>query len=191
MKTENLELWNHMPWAYLPESFKVDFSLLLLNLKPSVRFVARVDFYLEMLQQIMSSYCIALVNNSVYISRTKNVLDRIIISDHKLTPHEKELGYLLGYPSCCCEKVESIGEYNIDLYETQFVKTVERKSLLDISHYKEGIALLSHIPCSLKCNASLKMAESFLNLIKISTNSEKPFSLWRNRLLTYYQAFNI
>lgn len=186
-----LWLWNRIPWDDLPESAKVDFSLFLLNLKPTVRFLTESGFSPKDLQLVMNSYHFDFVNEAIYIAKNENDLSALVISDNRCVPHEQELGSLLGYPPCCCKKIELVGESFIDMYAEQFIKTVEKRSLLDISCYKKGISLVSHIPCSPDCEPSLKIARLLLNFIRTAAGYEEPFELWRKRLLTYYyKEFN-
>ncbi|MDP1394452.1 GNAT family protein [Lysinibacillus capsici] len=96
----------------------------------------------------------------IIISKLNNVknIHCIDISDEK---HVEEFGILLGYPECCTEFMGKYDENDIDLLEELLIKEREYIGFykaIDFSDYYNGIALISHIPCSSICNNSLMYA---------------------------------
>jgi hypothetical protein len=82
--------------------------------------------------------------------------------DRAVASHEYELGIMLGYPRCCAATIAEIGERQID----ERVSLVSRwyfappYHLINPSGYARGEALISHVPCTPSCTASLRIAEA-------------------------------
>jgi len=87
------------------------------------------------------------------------------------------IGKYLGYPECCRLEIEKEKISNIDDYAAIFSKNIDDKSVLYITDYLEGKALISHVPCSEKCIESIGNADSvkaFLKKIGIDSCYELP-----------------
>ena len=80
--------------------------------------------------------------------------------DRGVESHETELGLALGYPLCCCERVASVGESGIDAYAAEVATWAFEGEYrrTNPAGYRSGRALVSHLPCSLACEASLLIA---------------------------------
>jgi hypothetical protein len=76
--------------------------------------------------------------------------------DASVEPHALELGALLGYPPCCAREVARIGEEAIDAREREIARWnfTGEWDLIDPSRYRRGEALVSHLPCSPRCEPS-------------------------------------
>lgn len=187
MTRRELALWSRVPWSLLPRSAKVDITLLLVGFKPAVRFIpGMVEPVLGKFTQIFLDYSVGSHEGCVYIANNQLEINKLISADSSFKPHEKEFGSFLGYPSCCCNFIANIGESFIDEYERFYNGKSPKNTLLDISNYLKGIALISHIPCSEECEPSLQIAGSFLNNIK-KTQGKGLFKKWQSSLLDYFQ----
>lgn len=84
--------------------------------------------------------------------------------DARAYPHEEALGALLGYPCCCRAAVAAFGEAAIDAREGDVARWSfqGRFWMLDTSRYRNGVALLSHLPCTAECLPSLDQAQTVL-----------------------------
>ena len=96
-----------------------------------------------------------------------------------------QLGELLGYPGCCAKHCMTIGESNIDNYAKEFARNTHKQNikLLNISHYEQGISLISHIPCSYNCQPSINMAKETLRQLKKQPNDGR-INQWKARVLS-------
>ncbi|MBU0628376.1 MAG: hypothetical protein KKC75_04245 [Nanoarchaeota archaeon] len=106
----------------------------------------------------------------VYISKDKDITEKakILEAENK----HKELGILLGYPSCCAEFFEKHFEEE-SKRNNDFTLAVLKSSdgfsfpfYTNIGARHFDLALLSHFPCSFSCAASLEIAKKNLELIK-------------------------
>ena len=181
----NLHFWDKIPWGLLPSSAKVDITLLLLGIKPSLRLILQSSLAYLSLKEILTTHRVAYYQDALYVAPNLTLLSQLIQTDNHLMPHEIKLGQLLGYPLCCCQHTAEIGEQNIDVYNRAYSANCRLNSLLDISLYENGISLISHVPCHNKCLFSLHQARSFYKKLKSSQGSPQ-FNEWRNRLLDYY-----
>ncbi|MBX9806106.1 MAG: DUF483 domain-containing protein [Alphaproteobacteria bacterium] len=191
MPNEQLKkAWDLVPWNIFPLSFKVDFCQFLAEIKPAVR-----THILK--EQNMNQFLISMLDlgfhsildnkNFLFISRDKFLSKKIMKVDNSLLPHTAEFGRLLGYPECCVQYIEGFGENEIDRIAENYKASDfnERFSLIDITRYLEGIALISHVPCSTKCQPSLNIATSTYSFIK-ENNCQKGFNNWAESIKEYF-----
>lgn len=85
---------------------------------------------------------------------------QILEIDRRVEAHEIELGLALGYPACCCERIALVGESGIDAHALivagwSFQGQYRR---INPAGYRSGHSLISHLPCSPTCHASLRIA---------------------------------
>lgn len=112
----------------------------------------------------------------VIISKEKNaqLIHEVDLSSEK---HVKQLGELLGYPSCCVNFMNQYEENEIDKVEIDISGERNYKEywkLIDPKNYRIGRSLISHVPCSESCVNSLIYAVLVLIFIKKLEN-EFPF----------------
>jgi hypothetical protein len=100
----------------------------------------------------------------VAVGRDQGRVRRLLEIDASPEPHEAELGRMLGYPVCCADRVAVDGECAINrLAQKAAVWHYEdRFRLIDTADYPRGRALISHLPCTPHCEASLRLAEQAL-----------------------------
>lgn len=106
----------------------------------------------------------------VYVSKDKEVAEKakLLESENK----HKELGILLGYPSCCAEFFEGHFEEESRRNNDFTLASLKNSDGFSFPFYVNigarhfDLALLSHFPCSFNCAASLEAAKGNLELIK-------------------------
>jgi hypothetical protein len=177
-----------LPREWLPSSALVDFILLFGAGKPAVR----VQLINPESSAALFSWCreagldLAIDDDAfACISVERGGARRILEIDRASEAHEIELGLALGYPSCCCTHIAAIGEADIDRYAEEVAHWcfTGPNALTNPSGYREGLALVSHIPCSVNCEPSFEIASRARQFV-INHVSE-PFlsSLARSRLV--------
>ncbi len=171
----------------MPISARIDFLLFLLKIKPCLR--TRIDLDNDKCDAFLlwvkslSFFCSISHYDFLYISSDEKLLDRVITLDHSEKAHEKELGSLLGYPSCCTEKIAQVGERNIDDFESWLITQnfVDSFKYINPNLYQVGRAFISHVPCCTTCQSSLFCAEEFIRFL-LKNKNEGVFSSWVNEL---------
>jgi hypothetical protein len=164
---------------------KVDLFMLVVGIKPAVRFLLKTSSSQFLLKQKFCFLNVQKSQGAAYISKSKRYTEKLILSDNSSICHEKKFGKLLGYPICCCTKVKLIFENNIDAYENVFLKSCSKGTLLDTRLYRQGIALISHVPCNAQCLHSIRMAEKTLFFLN-NTKGPESFELWKKKVLNYF-----
>lgn len=185
----SIEAFESLP-EKLPKSSYIDFLLLLASLKPALR----LKIYQEENRIALNDWCetngfylLLGKDNYIFIAKNKTEATNLEQIDTSSFPHEYELGRLLGYPDCCCKKIAIIGEENIDKYEKKFISGSIFKSAFELINpkgYKDGYALISHIPCSPTCEDSLLIAQKCLYIVA-QYNDRKNFQIWKNAWKQY------
>jgi len=178
-----IKIFEELP-EELNNSNYIDLLLFLAKLKPALR-VKIID---ESTKQKLKTWCVTnhfsfLSNerNYICIALDKETANRLQKADDAYEPHEYELGRLLGYPACCCKNISNVGEKNIDEWEDKFIKNSKFKGefeLINPKGYREGYALISHIPCSSACKHSLYIAKEILSIITYYKDN-KHFDKWK------------
>lgn len=161
----------------------IDFLLLLAKLKPALRIKIDTDS----IKNEVGEWCVSngfafLCNRSNYacIALAQGAAERLQQTDDSCWPHEYQLGRLLGYPECCCNKIADVGEENIDEWERVFIQRSRFEGqfvLISPAGYREGRSLISHIPCSSACRPSLDIALAALRVIMDHTGN-RHFCRW-------------
>lgn len=187
-------VWGMMPWHVLPPSFKIDLCQLLSGIKSCARsqILDKAHFHtlinaIEIIGWHMS-YDQDHQDNFFFIAKDVTILKNLIFIDKSISSHEKELGALLGYPECCYNYISKHGENMIDKLDDKFSKQalMGEFALIDISHYREGICLLSHVPCSPQCVRSLKIAKNVKDFI-VTHSYIHGFSDWCSKLKEHFK----
>lgn len=174
-----------LPREVLPASAIVDFLHFVACDKPAVRTRVQESDAETLVADWCWQYNFAFqIDSDGYfcVARDAETANLILSVDRSAEPHEKHLGILLGYPTCCCDFIATVGESNIDLLEKEIAtwSFTGRFHRINPTGYLDGKALICHLPCSPNCLASLHLAEKALNFI-ISNAEElifKPWLLW-------------
>jgi hypothetical protein len=87
---------------------------------------------------------------------------RVMTVDQSAGDHTRALGLALGYPPCCARAAARVGDHELDAWAAHVAgrRTIGRFALTSPAAYRAGRALVSHVPCSPRCVASLAMAEA-------------------------------
>jgi hypothetical protein len=97
-----------------------------------------------------------------YVALSRNPLTarRVIDLDRRPGRHTQALGILLGYPRCCSRAAARGGDERIDDQHAALAarRFYGRFHVIDPSGYADGTSLVSHVPCSTSCVASLSLA---------------------------------
>lgn len=174
-----------LPREVLPASANVDFLHFVACDKPAIRTRVQESHAETKVADWCKQYNFAFqIDNDGYLCVAHDAeTARLILSvDQSAEPHEKCLGILLGYPTCCCDFIANIGEANIDLLAEEiatwsFAAPFHR---INPARYLDGRALICHLPCSPNCLASLQLAEKALNFIFLNAEEAilKPWLVW-------------
>ncbi len=84
-----------------------------------------------------------------------------LASYYELVNNQKDLGLLLGYPSCCVDffcKNFSSKTSNLQLKPTNIFTNLTQR--------EQDLVILSHFPCSSECRESIFLGEKYLQAIK-------------------------
>ena len=184
-KEEDMNFWDICMGEFCPESSKVDVGRYILKHKHALRFPLKKASLIRKLDDLAFPGFFKVFEGMLYIARTPLMLDNLIKTDNDIFPHEISLGKILGYPNCCARNIQKVGEKNIDEHNSQFNKSIQKRSFLDISRYTQGVGLISHVPCSPSCKISLRQAYEFYCSLKNAVGTQK-FCDWRNDVIKYF-----
>lgn len=158
-----IELLRSLPLALLRPSALVDFVLFLACDKPAVRLKIDTADGLRALGAWSEGWSLDFASDEegfACVGREDGAAALVLEIDRRAEAHETEFGLALGYPLCCCERVASVGESDIDAYaaevDTWSFEGEYRRT--NPAGYRSGRALISHLPCSPACQASLLIA---------------------------------
>lgn len=172
---------------FFQPSSHTDILLFLLGLKPAVRTkILQPNQAISNLEKWIRQwkFFIKIDNEGyIYLSNNDALTDQLFYVDNHEKGHEESLGALLGYPSCCCKKIMTVGECNIDHYEKELTKNkfYGKFQLINPSSYRKGVAFISHVPCSTTCFQSLEIAIKFAKFLW-SKKLNPLFKPWRREL---------
>lgn len=98
------------------------------------------------------------------ISRNASYARRTLRIDARSGQHLMALGQALGYPVCCCLAARRRSEEGLDAWGEVISKRrfAGLFRLINPGGYVAGRSSISHIPCSSRCAASLRMARAFV-----------------------------
>ena len=152
-----------VPWGSLPPSALVDFVLLCACNKPAIRLIIKSRSAIGAIASWCSSAGFDFASDLesyVCVAREKEDAKRILEIDERPDSHEFILGRALGYPECCCGRIQAVGESNIDLYAEEVAawQFAGQYARINPSGYRNGCSLISHLPCHPACDASLMIA---------------------------------
>jgi hypothetical protein len=175
-----------IPRDALPASAGVDVLHLSANLKSAFRSRLATPNLCSVVEQWCEQHGLAFQvdqDGFVCVARTNVLAARLLEVDRSPEPHERTLGLLLGYPSCCCEYVANVGESNIDKLAEQMRewRFLGEYRLIDPTGYLRGSSLICHLPCSPCCTVSLTIARLALRFLN-EHRHEPGFERWSNWL---------
>lgn len=150
---------------WLKPSAEVDILQVLAGLRPALRTelespIAEEEF--GRWRRRLGLFGIIDKDSFVVLAPRSELCRKIMSIDQASGNHTAHLGRLLGYPFCCVRAAARIGEPYLDAWAASLTKRgfLGEFVAIDISGYRQGQALISHIPCSPHCLASLMMAKS-------------------------------
>jgi hypothetical protein len=151
--------------AELAASATVDALGVLMRVKPAMR-TRSGDGTPALLEWADASHLsgVADAEGFVAVASSEALAVKVLAVDRSPDDHCAELGSLLGYPLCCVERIAAVGESAIDAYAESIAawRYDGAFQLIDASGYRDGRALISHLPCSAECRCSLELARSCL-----------------------------
>jgi len=150
----------HLP-GWLPPSAVTDVTLVLRGHKPAARVSVgpRVGD-LRRWARRHGLFTSIDADGFAAISRNPATARRVIDLDRRPGRHTLALGTMLGYPPCCSRAAARGGDEGIDRWHA----TMESRQFhgrfraIDPSGYVDGSSRISHVPCSTRCQPSLRMA---------------------------------
>ena len=157
------------PW--LKASACTDLLHLAANIRPAIRTELAIPVSHAVVHRWMRRhgwYTAIDGDNFVVVSRSANLARKVLNIDREESPHTFRLGRALGYPTCCCRAAASVGEQDLDAWARALCQRrfIGRFNSINPSLYRDGKALISHIPCSISCQASLQMANDTLAALR-------------------------
>lgn len=145
---------------WLPPSACADLKRLLAGAKPAVRLYAGVNVLdLRHWARRQGLFISTDIDGYAAVSRLPWTARRVIDLDRRPGRHTMALGTLLGYPSCCSRAAARVGDEGIDRRHEVLVarRFHGRFQSINPRGYTEGTSLVSHVPCSPTCAASLSL----------------------------------
>jgi hypothetical protein len=149
--------------SWMRPSAQVDLAQLGSGLRPVIRseFAGRPDLVrVRQWARRRGLYCVADENGFFALGADSSAVRRAFQTDSRPGRHVIALGRQLGYPRCCCLAAarrleEGIDSWAASLSQRPFVGLFK---LIRPEEYGSGESLISHVPCSARCSASLAMA---------------------------------
>lgn len=147
--------------GWMPASAVADLAHLLAGTKPAVRI--EVGHHARELRRW--ARCLGLFTSSDHdgfaaVSPVAATARRVLDLDRRPGRHTLALGIMLGYPVCCSRAAAKVGDEGIDSHHQAITarRFHGRFKGIDPTGYRKGGSLLSHVPCSHRCVASLLLA---------------------------------
>lgn len=181
-KPFDIEAFSDLPECLKPSDY-VDMLLFLSFHKPVIRLGKNSDGIYSLASDWCNRHSFRYFISTagfMYIARKKFLPFITSFVDDLPFPHATLLGKLLGYPKCCTHKITELGENKIDEWElTEFGDELltGEYSLINPKLYTKGTALISHVPCSNRCEASLRLAYDMKQII-IAHRDNKYMQRW-------------
>lgn len=148
---------------WMRPSARVDLAQLGGGVRPVIRseFVGRPDLVrVRQWARRMGLYLVADKAGFFALGANSSTVRRTFRTDSRPGRHMVALGRLLGYPVCCCLVAARRLEEGLDAW----AGSLSRRPFLGLfklirpGRYGAGRSLISHVPCSARCRASLVMA---------------------------------
>ncbi len=146
----------------LPRSFQTDLAQLEAGIRPVIRSELHGASGASLQRWARQRGFFAIVDRQQFfaLSRSRAAARRVLWLDAQPGPHVISLGWELGYPACCSLAAARRGEERIDQWaaEMESCRFAGLFRLIDPTGYRDGVAFISHVPCSTRCFPSLRMA---------------------------------
>ncbi|SER23415.1 hypothetical protein [Sphingobium sp. YR768] len=150
----------HLP-GWLPPSAATDVTLVLRGHKPAARVsVGSRGGDLRRWARRYGLFTSIDADGFAAISRNPATARRVIDLDRRPGRHTLALGTMLGYPPCCSRAAARVGDEGIDRRHAAMAtrRFHGRFRAINPSGYADGSSRISHVPCSTRCQPSLRMA---------------------------------
>lgn len=160
-----ISLSTRVPW--LRPSAQVDMAQLLCAIRPAIRsqVTDRVD-RTELRRWARRAGLYAVVDREGFFafSRHPDSARRVLRIDAQPRQHVIALGRALGYPICCCRAAARRKESGLDAWAEALSsrRFIGLFRLIQPRGYLTGSSRISHVPCSPRCAASLRMAQALV-----------------------------
>lgn len=146
---------------WLPRSAFTDLSMIIRDLKPAARLqVGTRAAEMRRWARRHGMYSSSDQDGYVVIAKSAARARRALDLDRRPGRHTVALGLMLGYPQCCSRAAARAGDEGIDALHARICALPfhGRFRMIDPVAYLDGGALISHVPCSNTCSASLALA---------------------------------
>ena len=149
--------------SWMRPSAHVDLAQLCRGVRPVIRseFAGRPDLVrVRQWARRRGLYLVADKDGFFALGADSSAVRRTFRTDSRPGRHVIALGRQLGYPRCCCLAAarrleEGLDSWAASLSQRPFVGLFK---LIRPGGYGTGESLISHVPCSARCSASLAMA---------------------------------
>lgn len=153
--------------AWLKPSARVDLRQVLAGVRPALRTEVEGPVTLAELgrwSRQVGLFALLDRDGFLVLSQRPGYARRLMVIDSGPGDHTAQLGHWLGYPDCCARAAARQGEAHLDAWAARLLRRrfIGRFTVIDVAAYRQGLAALSHIPCSASCNASLRMATTLV-----------------------------
>jgi hypothetical protein len=150
--------------SWLKPSASVDLAQVWFRIRPAMRTeLAQRTNPAEIRRWALRFGLFPAVDHDMFLvlSGTPSLSRRILNMDRGPGNHTFALGCSLGYPYCCCRKAALVGDAGLDALAGTFHPEDfwGPFKMINPLGYKEGCALISHVPCSPRCMPSLRKAD--------------------------------
>lgn len=149
--------------TWMRPSARVDLAQLVGGVRPVIRseFAGRPDLVqVRQWARRRGLYLLTDGGGFFALGSDSSTVRRTLRTDSRPGRHMVALGRLLGYPLCCCLAAARRLEEDLDAWAGVMSRRpfVGLFKLIRPGGYGTGESLISHIPCSARCIASLAMA---------------------------------
>lgn len=149
--------------SWMRPSARVDLAQLGKGVRPVIRseFAGRPDLVrVRQWARRLGLYLVADKDGFFALGADPSTVRRTLRADSRPARHMVALGRLLGYPLCCCLAAARRLEEGLDSWSGAVSRRpfVGQFKLIRPEGYGAGESLISHVPCSARCSASLAMA---------------------------------
>lgn len=149
--------------SWMRPSALVDLAQLGMGVRPVIRseFAGRPDLVrVRQWARRRGLYLVADKDGFFALGANSSTVRRTFRTDARPGRHVIALGRQLGYPLCCCLAAARHLDEGLDSWAGSLVRRpfVGLFKLIRPEGYRRGESLISHVPCSARCSASLAMA---------------------------------